>query len=53
LTNRIIKYNQSYFITGPGGSGKATLLKQLQEELSKKDKTSVNLSVGMCGYVKK
>ncbi len=30
--------NQSYFITGPGGSGKTSLLKQIQEELTKQDK---------------
>jgi hypothetical protein len=28
---RIMKSNQSYFITGPGGIGKTSLLKQSQE----------------------
>ena len=40
---RIMKSNQSYFITGPGGSGKTSLLKQLQEELTKQDKKHITL----------
>ena len=34
LVNKMIKSNQSYFITGPGGSGKTILLKQLQNKLT-------------------
>ena len=30
LVDKIMKSNQSYFITGPGGSGKTSLLKQIQ-----------------------
>ena len=40
---RIMKSNQSYLITGPGGSGKTSLLKQLQEELTKQDKKHITL----------
>ncbi len=39
LVDRIMKSNQSYFITGPGGSGKTSLLKQLQEVLTIQDKS--------------
>jgi energy-coupling factor transporter ATP-binding protein EcfA2 len=40
---RIMKSSQSYFITGPGGSGKTTSLKQLQEVLTKQDKKHTTL----------
>ena len=33
LRDQIIKSNQSCFITGPGGSGKTELIKQLQQEI--------------------
>ncbi len=35
--------NGSYFITGPGGSGKPSLLKQIQNELTKQNKKYVTL----------
>ncbi len=40
LVDKIMKSEQSYFITGPGGSGKTTILKQLQDvfRLTKQDK---------------
>jgi ABC-type lipoprotein export system ATPase subunit len=38
LVDKIMKSEQSYFITGPGGSGKTCLLKQLQVVLTKQDK---------------
>jgi nucleoside-triphosphatase THEP1 len=38
-----MKSNQSYFITGPWGSGKTSLLKQLQEVLTKQDKRHITL----------
>ncbi len=34
-----MKANQSYFITGPGGSGKKILLKQFQGVLTNKIQT--------------
>jgi hypothetical protein len=37
LRDTIVKSNQSYFIAGPGGSGKTILLKQLQDVLSKQN----------------
>ncbi len=41
LSDKIIKSNQSCFITGPGGSGKTTLLKQIQSILTKQDKKHI------------
>ena len=29
LVNKIIDFNESYFITGPGGAGKSTLINML------------------------
>jgi hypothetical protein len=43
LSDKIIKSNQSYFITGPGGSGKRTLLKQIQSILTTQDKKHITL----------
>ena len=43
LVEKIMKSNQSYFITGPGGSGKTTILKLLQEELTSQEKTYIKL----------
>jgi predicted AAA+ superfamily ATPase len=43
LVDKIMNFNQSYFITGPGGSGKTSLLKQLQAELTKQDKKHICL----------
>jgi len=43
LIRKIIKSNKSYFITGPGGSGKTCLLKQLQRKLTKQDKKYISL----------
>ena len=43
LVDKIMKSDQSYFITGPGGSGKTSLLKQLQDVLSKQDKKYITL----------
>ena len=36
----LARTDQSYFITGPGGSGKTSLLKLIQTELTKQDKKS-------------
>ncbi len=38
-----MKSEQSYFISGPGGSSKTTLLKQLQGVLTKQDKKYITL----------
>jgi hypothetical protein len=38
-----MKSEQSHFITGPGGSGETSLLKQLQDVLSKQDKKYITL----------
>jgi ABC-type lipoprotein export system ATPase subunit len=38
-----MKSEQSYFITGPGGSGKTGLLKQIQDVLTKQNKKHVTL----------
>jgi ATP-dependent exoDNAse (exonuclease V) alpha subunit len=38
LRDQIIKSNQSCFITGPGGSGKTELIKQLQQEITRMGK---------------
>ncbi len=38
LVDKIRNSNQSYFITGPGGSEKTALFKQLQDVLTKQDK---------------
>jgi len=38
-----MKSEQLYFITGPGGSSKTTLLKQLQGVLTKPDKNYITL----------
>ncbi len=43
LVDKIMKSEQSYFITGPGSSSKTTLLKQLQGVLTKPDKNSITL----------
>jgi predicted AAA+ superfamily ATPase len=43
LSDKIIKFNQSYFITGPGGSGKTILLKQIQSIFTKQDKNHITL----------
>jgi putative ribosome biogenesis GTPase RsgA len=32
LVNKIIDSNQSYFITGPGGAGKSTLINMLKQK---------------------
>jgi ABC-type lipoprotein export system ATPase subunit len=37
LVDKIMKSEQSFFITGPGGSGKTSLLKLIQAELTKQD----------------
>ncbi len=42
-SDKIIKSNQSYFITGPGGSGKTTLSKQIQSMLTKPDKKHITV----------
>ena len=39
LINKIIESNKSYFITGPAGTGKSTMINQLKEELIKNNKT--------------
>ncbi len=43
LVDKIMKSEQSSFISGPGGSGKTTLLKQLQGALTKQDKKYITL----------
>jgi len=43
FVDEIMKSEQSYFITGPGGSSKTTLLKQLQGVLTKPDKNYITL----------
>jgi ATP-dependent exoDNAse (exonuclease V) alpha subunit len=43
LSDKIINSNQSFFTTGPGGSGKSSLLKQLQDVLTKRDKKHITL----------
>jgi ATP-dependent exoDNAse (exonuclease V) alpha subunit len=44
LVNKIMKSNQSWFITGPGGVGKSTLIKNLQKRLDKQGKKYVSLA---------
>ena len=43
LVEKIMKSNKSYFITGPGGSGKTSLLKMLQDELTDQEKDYITL----------
>ena len=38
LINKIIESNKSYFITGPAGTGKSTMINNLKEELTKNNK---------------
>ena len=35
LVNEIIESNESYFITGPGGAGKSTLINMLKKKIEK------------------
>jgi ATP-dependent exoDNAse (exonuclease V) alpha subunit len=44
LRDKIINSNESYFITGPGGSGKTELIKQLQQEITKRGKKYESLA---------
>ena len=37
LVDKIMNSNQSYFITGPGGSGKTTLIKDLQRKMNEQE----------------
>ena len=44
LVDKIIKSNKSYFLTGPGGVGKSSLIKLTQERLKAIGKTYVSLA---------
>ena len=55
LVNKIIDSNESYFITGPGGAGKSTLINMLKQkirELNEDDEDDVQgTRASACGLV--
>ena len=43
LVNKIMESKQSWFITGPGGSGKTTLIKDLQRKMNEEELEYISL----------
>ena len=43
LVNKIMESYQSLFITGPGGSGKTTLIKELQKKMNEEELKHISL----------
>ena len=39
LVDKVIELNESCFITGPAGTGKSQLIRQIKQELQNKGKT--------------
>ena len=44
LVDKVIKSNKSYFITGPAGTGKSQLIKNIKTELDIQKKTYICLA---------
>ena len=43
LVNKVMDSKQSWFITGPGGSGKTSLIKDLQQKMDEQDLKYISL----------